>query len=63
MQKLKYWELSKYNEIPYIKKFVDGISKQELEALFYPHLLNGFLATLIGTTLANINKKEVKENG
>jgi len=50
-QQLSYWKLNKYNEIDYIKKFVNGVSKKELIKMFRKHLLEGFVSLLIGSHL------------
>lgn len=50
---LSYYNLNSYNEMSYIKRFVNGVSKEELEQMFTKHLLNSFLTVLIGTHLAN----------
>jgi len=48
MKNLNEYKLNKYNEINYIKKFVNGVTKEELKEMFRKHLLEGFLTILIG---------------
>jgi len=57
MKNLNEYKLNKYNEINYIKKFVNGVTKEELKEMFRKHLLEGFLTILIGTQLLNHNEK------
>ncbi len=51
MQKLDYWNLNKYTEIDYIKRFVNGVTEKELREMFRKHLLGGFITILIGNDL------------
>ncbi len=51
MRTLNDYRVSKYNEGEYIKKFINGVSRKELEEMFTKHLLQGFITTLIGTKL------------
>ncbi len=44
---LNYYRVSKYNEVDYIKRFILGVNKKELEEMFRKPLLEGFLSMLI----------------
>jgi hypothetical protein len=51
MELLSKYSLNKYNEINYIKRFVNGVSKEELKEMFSHHLLDGFITILQGVKL------------
>jgi len=53
MKQLSHYQLNKYNEVSYIKRFVNGVTPKELEDMFEDKLTGGFITTLIGT---HINK-------
>ncbi len=65
MKQLSEWKLNKYNEIDYIKRFVNGVSKKELNKMFGKPMLKGLLTTLIGVELLKkqleFNKEFLKE--
>ncbi len=58
MKTLEYYRVSKYGEIDYIKKAINGLSEKEIEKIFTKHLLNGFITTLIATHLLG----KIKDN-
>lgn len=60
MKTLEYYKLNKYNEVDYIKKFVVGISKEELIKMFRKHIIGGFLTQLIGTKLLKEKDEKYK---
>ncbi len=45
------YKVNKYNEVNYIKRFINGVSKKEIEEMFKKHLLEGFISILIGNEL------------
>ena len=53
IKSLAYYKVSKYNEVEYIKRFIDGVSKKEIEEMFRKHLLQGFISILIANALLN----------
>lgn len=61
MKELNHWKLNKYNEVDYIKKFVNGVSEKELIEMFRKHLLEGYLTLLMAThLLKNSNEQTTR---
>ncbi len=60
LQELKYWKLNKYNQVDYIKRFVNGVSKKELIEMFRKHLLEGFVTLLIANKLLKNQNEQTR---
>ena len=60
MKKLKTYRLSKDTEVYYIKKFVNGVTKEEFEYLFMSGLMKALVQVSIGQLMMEETLKAIK---
>ena len=57
MKQLSKFKLNKYNEVFYIKKFINGMSKKDWKDFLNRPLIGGFMSILVGVECLKENEK------